>query len=301
MLKIKGTLILLLMMLMVAPTLAVEDNLTIIGDDETAIREFLRIYLRDMSPPDTETTVFVGQFPDELGVDIPEFEGRIVGAVVREGPYPTTEMIFISPESVDVIDQQFQTGMEAMGWERIGINYGQRGFIFEQTAYADYCSTDYDVFVNINLRQIDDETQARVNINHADPYMCSQNPNMEEAQSQDPYLRLPKLIAPEGVTMLVSRGGGGGGGGYPGTLYAATSTWLQSDVLSLAELVEVYDAQLVDNGWELLSTETGEHTSLSLWTFEDKDYNWSGYFSLMESATEDGHYYATIMVEQISE
>jgi|GEM_PF-6292228 len=119
---------------------------------------------------------------------------------------------------------------------------------------------------------------------------------MEEMQNQDPYLRLPKLSASEGVTMLVNRGGGG----YPGSLYSATSTWLQSDALSIDDLMVAYDAQLVDNGWEMMSTEAGEHTSLSLWSFEYDGNTWSGYFTLMESATEDGLYYATVMVEQVS-
>ena len=95
--------------------------------------------------------------------------------------------------------------------------------------------------------------------------------------------------------------GGGGGGGYPGTMYSSTSTWLTSETLSLTELMDAYNTQLVGNGWEQVTSETGDHISLSLWTFSDEDTQWSGYFSLMESAAMDGDFYATIMVEQIEE
>lgn len=298
--NIKWIVLLLSVCLMALPAWAVEDDLTIVGGDETTIREFLHVYLRDMSPPDTETMIYVGQLPDELSVDVPTPNGEVIGGIVRKGPYPTTELIFVSPDTVDSIDQFFQAEMEAIGWERMGMNYGQRGFIYEENAYADYCGPDKDIFLNINLRQISDETQVRVNINEADMYICNQG-NPEEMYNNDPYLRLPKLSAPEGVTMLMNRGGGGGGGGFPGTMYSATSTWLKSDELSINELMQAYDTQLIENGWEMISTETGEHTSLSLWTFEDAEQTWSGYFTLMESATESGQYYATIMVEQVSE
>jgi|GEM_PF-5842372 len=166
--NIKWIVLLLSALLMALPAWAVEDNLTIVGGDETTIRLFLQIYLRDMSPPDTETTLYVGQLPDDLSFAVPTPEGRIVGSVVREGPYPTTEIIFISQESVDMIDTFFDAEMSELGWERLNMNYGQRGFVFEEMSYADYCNTDKDKFVNVNLRQIDDETQIRVNINMAD-------------------------------------------------------------------------------------------------------------------------------------
>jgi len=297
---IKWVVLCLSVLMLALPAWAVEDNLTIVGGDEATIREFLHVFMRDTSPPDTEMMIYIGQLPDELPVEIPMPDGEIIGSIVREGPYPTTEMIFVSTDSVENIDQFFETEMETLGWERMGLNYGQRGFVAQEFAYADYCGQEKDKYVNVNMRQIGDETQVRVAINMADPYMCNQG-DMEAMQSQDPYLRLPKLTTPEGVTMLMNRGGGGGGGGYPGNLYSATSTWLTSDILTISELMDEYDAQLVDNGWEMISTESGEHTSLSLWTFEDNGNTWSGYFSLMESATESGQFYATIMVEQVSE
>lgn len=300
MLNIKWGALILALLMFVIPAFAVEENLTFVGGDETTIREFMQIYLRDMSSPDTEITVYIGQLPEDLPVDIPAVDGKIIGAIVREGPYSNTEMIFVSGQSVDATEAFFETELGTLGWERIGMNYGQRGFIAEQMAYADFCKDDSDNFINVNLREIGDETQIRLNINQSDPYMCNQD-NMEEVYQNDPYLRLPELTTPEGVTMLMNRGGGGGGGGYPGNQYSSTSTWLTSDVLSLDQLMDAYNTQLAANGWEQMSTEASEHVSLSLWSFTHNDTRWSGYFSLMENAVVDGQYYATIMVEQVGE
>ncbi len=285
------------------PAWAIEDNLTIVGGDEDTIREFIEIYMRDMSAPDTQTTIYVGQLPDELSIELAIPDGRVIGTILREGPYPNTEIIYIADEtSIENLEAFFEEEMADMGWERVGMNYGQRGFIVEESAYIDFCGDNADKFINVNLRQFDESgTQVRININEADPYMCNQNNDMDNAYQNDPYLRLPKLTTPEGVTMLMNRGGGGGGGGYPGNLFSATSTWLVSDTLDLASLMKAYDVQLEANDWEIVSTETGEHTSLSLWTFGDDEGQWSGYFSLIESAIIDGQYYATIMVEEIPE
>jgi hypothetical protein len=301
MFNIKWFVLLSSLLVFALPTWAIEDNLQIVGGDEDAIRELLEFYMRDMSPPDTETTIYVGQLPNELDIDLPTPEGRVIGSITREGPYANTEIIMVADESFETTNTFFQTEMEALGWEQLGTNFGQRGFVVEETSYTDFCHDEQDKFVNLSLRQLDDNTQVRININQADPYMCNQASSMDQAYQNDPYLRLPKLTTPEGVTMLANRGGGGGGGGYPGTLFSATSTWLVSKTLSLTDLMEAYDLQLEDMGWELISTESGEHTSLSLWQFEDGESIWSGYFSLMESATVDGQYYATIMVEQINE
>lgn len=301
MLNIKWFVLFSSLLVIALPTWAIEDKIHIVGGDEDAIRELLEFYIRDVSPPDTDTTIYVGQLPDELEIDIPTPEGRVIGSILREGPYANTEIILIADETFENTDTFFQTNLEDLGWERLGMNYGQRGFVVEETSYSDFCNNETDKFINIRLRQFEDNTQVRININKADPYMCNQANAMDEAYQNDPYLRLPKLTTPEGVTMLANRGGGGGGGGYPGTLFSATSTWLISDTLSLSDLMEAYDQQLEATGWTLLSSESGEHTSLSLWQFEDNDSQWSGYFSLMESATIDGQYYATIMVEQISE
>ncbi|PJF20312.1 MAG: hypothetical protein CUN56_16805, partial [Phototrophicales bacterium] len=92
MLNIKWSALIIALLIFAVPVFAVEENLTIVGGDETTIREFMQIYLRDMSSPDTETTVYVGQLPDDMEITLPAIDGKIIGAIVREGPYSNTEV-----------------------------------------------------------------------------------------------------------------------------------------------------------------------------------------------------------------
>lgn len=298
MFNIKRLVLLFVFVIMTFSVLAIEDNLTIVGDDPTAIQDFLHIYFRDMSSPDTETTIYIGQLPSELNINLPMDDVTIVGAIEREGPFSNTELIMTSSKTVDELSAKFEMALADTGWEKLGVGYQARGFVAQDQSYLDFCNIDLDKATNISLRETDNETVIRMYVNDADPYMCNQQ-DMSESYQNDPYMRLPELATPEGVTMLINRGGGGGG--FPGNMYSSTSTWLTSDVLTLEELMSAYNEQLVENSWEQLSFEAGEHHGLSLWTFSNEDSQWSGYFSLMESATEDGQYYATIMVEQVPE
>lgn len=277
-----------------------DDNLTIIGEDETATREFLEVYFRDMGPPDGEITVYIGQMPDTADIMLPEIDATVIGGIQREGSYENTEIIYRSADDIDALEMFFEAEFADLGWEKIGTGFQPRGFVVVDQSYSDYCNVEADKSINIGLRGVDNETIIRINLNPADPYMCNSQINMEEAYLNDPYMRIPELSNPEGVTIQQNRGGGGGGG-YPGTMFSANSTWLSSDVLSLTELMDAYNQQLVDSEWELVTNETNEHSGLSLWTFTDGDSQWNGYFSLMGNPTDEVRFYATIMVEEAGE
>lgn len=302
MLNIKRFALLVALFLLALPAFALDDELTVVGGDDAALRQFIQVYLRDMSPPDTHTTIYIGEQPTTTAVEIPmDSVDQLVGAIVREGTYPSTEWIYTTSKSVSDVEAFYETEMENLGWEALGMNYGQRGFIAQEQSYRDFCNADKDMALNVNIRMINDSTLVRINLNEQpDGYYCNQ-PDMSEAYNNDPYLRLPELSTPEGVTVMFNRGGGGGGGGYPGTQFSSTSTWLET-TLSLTDLMEAYNVQLVANGWEQVEGETGEQIALTLWQFSDDDGGqWNGYFSVMGNASQNGQYYATIMVEQVEE
>lgn len=79
---------------------------------------------------------------------------------------------------------------------------------------------------------------------------------------------------------------------------AEISASLQSD-LSPAELLETYNQQLIDAGWEMQNSDDGEGGAWSQWTLKDKESkDWLGSLIVVKISPDRDSLYAVLRIEK---
>lgn len=287
------------------PAFAQGGGVEIIGgeDDPEAVRELLT-YIAAPYAPAGPVTVYVGSLPEEVPFELPLPENtRIVGSVMSQSGGPAYSQVYLaSALSAEELMTYFSENLPTELWEQVNLNSGgPRGFNAPVTANAQFCYQEDEAFLDMTaFTEEDGETRVFGYISLEDAfYPCNSEPG--QMPSDDPYMQLPNLETPEGVEIANNYGGGGGGGGGYGFRTASTSTFLRSE-LNAGEILELYNAQLVEQGWTQVSSTGGEAVAGSNWTLVDENgRTWGGIFSIQASPTEANLYYAEIVIIEAPE
>jgi hypothetical protein len=121
-----------------------------------------------------------------------------------------------------------------------------------------------------------------------DPHMCDASA-AGSGYSHDKLL--PQLKAPEGTFV---QGGGGGMSDRDAETTASLNSKLSPD-----ELLEIYNQQLVDSGWELQNSDSGEGGAWSQWALKDEQgKDWLGSLIIVKSSPDSDSLYAVLRIEK---
>jgi len=148
-------------------------KVTIIGDDVAAVKEYFSRWLSPgtYGPPDKDTTIWIGQLPEELPLPLPIPESaRIIGSM--QGPYTALEILFD-------IDQPFEEVRE-------------------------------DAFLTLSGREVKG-APADVRLSVMMPAEYTPCDTQPAGQQPDAFRLLPALRAPSGVEMRSGGAGSGDG------------------------------------------------------------------------------------------
>ena len=231
--------------------------------DERLLLEFVRRLIADEFPGGPTTVeVFLGRFPDEPRVTVPDLpEGRLLGTAVhrRASQVAALEAVIDVPMSPAETLTQYEKLLRASGWE-LAREFGPSGPPGFLTAFVGHWRTYQQLrqgptLVVNALPQDGEGTDLRLRI---DWNMPRQMP-----PRRDPVVELmPPLIAPPDVTLLPRSFGTGD------SWTADAST--QSDKPP-AELESYFRAQLNGLGWTLLDGGVSDGLAWSSWSLPGAD------------------------------
>ncbi len=91
----------------------------IIGDDEQALREFIRRWFTTLYPspaPEKATIIWIGKLPEEIVVDFPLTKGAQVVASVQD-PYSDLQVIADVPATMDEFLSNYAELLTKSGWK----------------------------------------------------------------------------------------------------------------------------------------------------------------------------------------
>ncbi len=276
-------------------------DVQIVGGDEASLRELVAYLTRELGPQPPQTTVYVGALPPDLPFELPVPEDtRVVGSVrtVREA-YPTTVQAILTgslpPEAVIAFYSEALSGER---WSPAQQPSPGGGFVQAAFSQAMFCHAEGSV-VNISAHGLSEgQADIRLYVQSARTLpVCDEGG--PERPLADAFALLPPLRAPEGVRLR--EGGGGGGGGPLGQRSASTQAVLITDIAP-ADLIELYNAQLIEAGWQHVTTESGNGFAWSGWSLADEDGNpWAGALTLTANPVAEGEYFARLLIEEQGE
>jgi hypothetical protein len=264
----------------------------IIGGDEETLREFIQRWLTQVYPgaPAGETRVWIGKLPEDLPVEIPLPEGARVVASVRERE-TFQQIILDMTQTPEEITAFYAKALGESGWQPAPQGSPGGGFVGPADVGERYCLREDEAYLEVwSLEKPGGLTDVRLNLTvPADVYMCQER----GPESMDRGMSLiPSLKAPRDAQM---RGGGGGGSG-DGSAYSSTD--LETS-LTAGELLEHYNAQLKEAGWELVDQGLTEVVGWSAWRLTDEDGDeWGGTLIVMEGRVAPDRRFALLSVER---
>ena len=231
--------------------------------DERLLLEFVQRLIADEFPGGPTTVeVFLGRFPDEPHVTVPDLpEGRLLGTAVhrRRAEVVALEAVIDAPMSPAETLTQYEKLLRASGWE-LAREFGPSGPPGFLTAFVGHWRTYQQLqqgptLVVNALPQDGEGTDVRLRI---DWNMPRQMP-----PRRDPVVELmPPLIAPPDVTLQPRTFGTGD------SWTAEAST--QSDKPP-AELESYFHAQLNGLGWKRLGGDGTDRLAWSSWSVPGQD------------------------------
>ncbi|KAF5422533.1 MAG: hypothetical protein C5S45_02255 [Candidatus Methanocomedens sp.] len=231
-------------------------------------------------------SLFPGEIPGDLPVVVPIPEDAVViGSSVYTSEYQQIQIILDIPEGPDEIVDFYKNNLEKAGWnETEGFYPEESGFTSfympESTIFCRFEGEGPSLTITSYASNGDEPTDVRLNLDTnprnpicrmiSDPYQ-----GFHRAENVIPVLKPPKGAQ--------QRGGGGGGGDDQ---YNSEAT-LETE-LSVFELEDHYQNQLVEAGWELKENVSSSSIALSKWSFTDElGDQWSGIFFANELGKSD--------------
>lgn len=291
----------LLLAAAVLPALG-QGGVDVVGGDEPTLRELVGFLAQMMlGVDDGGMTVWVGALPDEMPLPLPlPDDARVVGSIhieARQVPFQTNVLVGtdLSPEDVMAFYEEAASGGDWALFEYPGMGGGFTDHAFESTAFCYRDAIGVDVSAQ---ERADGTTFVRFYIQEGASVQCEGYPENETIGA---FAVLPQLENPEGVTIRGHQGGGGGGGGPNVQRIASNSVTLATE-LSPGALIELYNAQMVEAGWQLVTTEAADGFAWSGWTLvDDSDVFWSGVLTLTVNPARASEIYAFVQVEETFE
>jgi hypothetical protein len=209
---------------------------------------------RFLNPDPTTTMMLVpGEFPKELGIDLPLPEdSQVIGSIVfyrQDGSFSNAQTVLDSSLTAEASFAFFKGAFEAKGWS-VYPDYQATGFVAEQTNRGGMvCPPDSSVYVFLNAAHFKGKpTDVRLSINPDTENGICANPayTTTHFEGQSP---LPLLLAPEGSEFS-----------WHSSLQLeleASSTAILKTSLSREEVLAHYAGQLGAANWERVN-DSGE-------------------------------------------
>ena len=268
-----------------------EDSIKVVGGNEETLREFIAQWLAPVYPDGSsqDITVYIGSTPTDVPYALPTpDDAHTIGSIT--GMWVDYLLIFDTSLTSKSIHDFYAQSLIEKGWHEAPTSPGQGGFTGQSDLYSGYCYGEAEAFLNVETPSISDgKTGIRLSLDVSpDPYMC----DAAAVTSGYSYESLiPQLKAPKGTLI---QGSGSGGSDRDAEITAS----LQSK-LSAAELVEVYNQQLITAGWNMQNTGTGEGAAWSHWTFRDeKETDWIGVLIVVKSSPDSDTLFALLRIEK---
>lgn len=265
------------MLLVAAGAVQAQQEVVVNGGSEDDLRAFISRLLATFGPGGDNPAVYVGQLPPELPFELTLPENtNLLGSVVRQNafmgsPSGDTEFseIFLSSDlSPEELAAFFGPQFSAGEWKMINENVNpSSGFNANASYYGSYCRNEAELNLSIDaFAAAGSRTLLTLRVQvPGDAYMCSG----DNQPVVDPYRQIPSFDVPEGVSINGSRGPALS---YyvPAPLSASTAVSLDSS-LGADQILEAYNNQLQNLGWEMQTAEGMDIFGRSLWTFTSED------------------------------
>ncbi|MCK4938150.1 MAG: hypothetical protein KAR85_06065 [Methanosarcinales archaeon] len=241
-------------------------------------------------------SLFPGELPGNLPVVVPIPEDAVViGSSVYSDEYQQIQIILDVQEDPSEIVDFYKNNLEKAGWNET------KGFYPEESGFTSFYMPESTIFCRFEGKgpsltitsyasNGNEPTDVRLNLdtNPRNP-ICRINSDPYQGIYQAENV-IPILIPPKGAQQR-----GGGGGGSDDQQYSETT--LKTE-LSVLELEDHYQNQLVEAGWELKENVSNSSITLSTWSFTDElGDQWSGILFVNEVGKSDLYFvYFTVQL-----
>ena len=210
-----------------------------------------------------DSTIYIGELPDELGMALPLQDATsVVGAIVSpevEGGGMTRIFVDVS-ENLEEVAAAYIAELEEMGLEEMEESpmFGQQIFTASDSSTSEtFCGEEQSIMLTVSDLSVDEEplSDVRLNIGSREnsPCMMMDMPDMMMRQAPN----LPTLDAPTGAR-VVSSGSGGGSGSFNASADVTID-------LNISDLVAHYNQQIEEQGWTLRETSSTDLIAFSVW------------------------------------
>lgn len=226
--------------------------------------------------------LYVGDLPAEALADIPiPPGGEILGGSVRRRG--TTVFVEVAG-SAGSIRAAYLDSLEAGGWTMPESPPPWGGFQMPRSSVNTMACRGEDLYLNFTFRELNPST-ARLRLvftRSTGPNPCRMRMAPQEFDQRFP---LPQLFLPEDARVI----GVGGSGGGPSR---GTNTTIETD-RPLADLVALFERQLMDHGWTSVSRDAGDDFVFHSWTYrEDGRLFYGTLIAITHPATPREHFIA---------
>jgi hypothetical protein len=268
-------------------------DVTIYGGDEAALREFLRYFFIQTFAPvgESATAVYIGSLPPDLSFELEVPDNlHVTGSVVTSAEYSNTHILFSVDGDVGETMAALRQQVEQQGYTTPPGMVQQGVFVTASPDYMMLCSADSTLAVTMSGRNLGDGTGVvRFYIEEVTAFggACMQR----EAPQPQPFDDiLPTLAAPVAISVFSSEGGGGGNS-YETTIRFSGET-------TVVELIEHYNAQMADQGWQQLSASQSELMAWSGWSLSKDDRTYIASLYVAANAENPNRFQTTLRLDQ---
>ena len=263
----------------------------VVGGDDASLREFIKQWMVPGSYPASsfsDMTVYIGSIPRDLPYDLPvPAEARTIGSIT--GGWVDYQLLFETDLDSKTVNDFYSKNLTEKGWQQAPTNQGQGGFV-SPNQYQMYCQQGGKAYLSIETPSIaGGKTAIRLTLDTSpDPHQCDANA-VNTGYTHDKLL--PQLQAPDGTLVQ-------GGGAGMSDKDAEISATLESS-LSPVELLDFYNQQLTEAGWELQNSDGGDGGAWSQWTLkDDQGKDWLGSLIVVKTSPYSDSLYAVLRIEK---
>ena len=266
-----------------------EENTAPSGDNEAQLQALaLRLLAHPGNPMFQNPTLFVGQLPDALPVDLPlPADSRLLGSLQRGEGH--VDVVLDTPLSEQEVTAFYRERLSAAGWQEEEPFPGMRQGGFVHTHFGGVGSTScWFQGAHGPMLQVQafpgqgGRTDARLSLDLSGRN-SAQRFRMHRRHMMG-HDFLPPLRPPSGAIQM---GGGGGGGGD--SFYSSATLEAADD---LPTLTAHYAGQLEQAGWTRADGGQSGPVGWHSWTFQDEDGEpWRALFFILKMPETEGQHF----------
>jgi hypothetical protein len=280
-----------------------DGGVQVVGGDEDTLREMLRAVVQQRFPflEDSTITMYVGSLPEDtaaLGFEptLPE-NSVVIGTVTSEfSPegkiLQPNQLIFTTDMSPQEVIDFFAKTLPSDEF-RDEMNFQPGGGFVTDNAYqiGNYCFNDDQSHLTIIAASAGNQSSL-VTLEVIKEFLPEQGlcGNIGRPPFDDAFRVMPRLTAPEGISLRANGGGGGAG-------TAKSEAILTGEPLNIEDLLAFYDDELNAAGWEILESASADTGGwLSAQFVDEDDTTWLATLTLLQHPTRVNEYSAALTV-----